>query len=256
MSDKPKEKNRKARVAWVLRTRLANGGTLTDNERQWLTEYERAHRPGRPSKSPPPLVQSSASPSPEPIGIASPEPSPSESTGGVSPPPLHVAPPVAESVTSPPSFDSDGPAFQKPQVTEDEDARRQGRGYADLYCKWLKGILHDSREMGGMVPSDDMVDQVLRPMAEGSFTRLAKSMGGAISEGAQDTIVIAAPIAAHVQRHFLKKRLPNETVKRSPAKVITMVRPEENVPPKQETQEQPSAPPARSGPIAPGTLEG
>lgn len=205
MKRKKREPNYAARLAQVLRDRIARGEPLNDRQATWLASYRKAHPIGRP----PAAFEKPQLDNPPDIDTPLSEDGAGRARGTL--PPLNVSPGVAsaekegEIQLTPLDSSSSEPAMPSPNITmADIKAQQEGSAGATKFMNWIRRMSEECEAMGGVgVP--DFCDPLIEHAAKGSFTRASKVIGSKMSERMEDATVVIVGAGMYVQRHLLQR---------------------------------------------------
>ena len=207
--------------AFQIRNKLKKGKYVSPAEKEWFDNYTKIVETKRDNSLPPlPAMpagepKSFTEPKLEPFHAPLPEgeEQPKQETAGDSTP---LEPEIVGQ--GEPNFgfgfgDKPKSDEKKQQKEPSQDAKQTGAKGALAFCKWLKRTGKECEAMGGIAIPDELVDGLIGPCAQSSFTRVAAIMDEALSDNAQDAIVIASAGTMFIQRHMLmrKRRENGET---------------------------------------------
>ena len=203
--------------AFQIRRKLKEGKYVSPAEKEWFSNYTKIVEAKKESSLPPLPTMPQAPVSHTPTGepklepFHAPLPEGEEQTQEASKP---LEPELVGQGEPDFGFGDKSKSDEKQTKKEpSQDAKQTGAKGALAFCKWLKRTGKECEAMGGIAIPDELVDGLIGPCAQSSFTRVAAIMDESLSDNAQDAIVIASAGTMFIQRHMLmrKRRENGET---------------------------------------------
>lgn len=208
--------------AFQIRNKLKKGKYVSPAEKEWFDNYSKIVEAKKVNSLPPlpamPKQEEFKVDKDRFIGEPKLEPFHAPLPEGEEPAPQDASAPIEPEVVK--EGEKDFPGFTESPKTEgqqkkepSQDAKQTGAKGALAFCKWLKRTGKECEAMGGIAIPEELVDGLIGPCAQSSFTRVAAIMDDALSDNAQDAIVIASAGTMFIQRHMLmrKRRENGET---------------------------------------------
>ncbi len=214
---------KRAAKASQIRKKVKDGKYVADNEREWLAQYEQLVKPRSKEL---PLLPSHPEPANTPrprvsvdsidIAVYTTKPDTSQDfkmpgfdaplpEGETATPPGLDEQPASPGTKSKP-LEAEVVDEKKESAQASAEAKAQGKAAADYYCAWLVKMSGECEAMGGIGIPKEIVNTLFHYAATGTFTRLAQSVGGEMSETMQDITVLAGGAGMYVQRHMLRAK--------------------------------------------------